>query len=173
MLEKHFYNLIFTHVELFCPLSSNQWGFLPGRSAGSALLTVTDEWHQILEQNAEVGTVFFDLKKAFDTVPHRPLLNKLASMGLDSHILQWLGNYLYNGQQRVVVNGEASDSLPVLSGVLQGSILGPLLFIIYVDSVFLADFSPDTRLVLYADDMLLYKPIRCTQDLVDLQSDMH
>ena len=170
ILEKHFYNLIFTHVELFCPLSSNQWGFLPGRSAGSALLTVTDEWHQILEQNAEVGTVFFDLKKAFDTVPHRPLLNKLASMGLDSHILQWLGNYLYNRQQRVVVNGEASDSLPVLSGVPQGSILGPLLFI-NVDSVFLADFSPDTRLVLYADDMLLYKPIRCTQDLVDLQSD--
>ena len=71
----------------------------------------------------------------------------------------------------MVVNGEASDSLPVLSGVPQGSILGPLLFIIYVDSVFLADFSPDTRLVLYADDMLLYKPIRCTQDLVDLQSD--
>ena len=171
ILEKHFYNLIFTHVDLFCPLSPNQWGFLPGRSAGSALLTVTDEWHQILEQNAEVGTVFFDLKKAFDSVPHRPLLNKLASMGLDSHILQWLGDYLYNRQQRVIVNGEASDSLPVLSGVPQGSILGPLLFIIYVDSVFLADLSPDTRLIVYADDMLLYKPIRCTQDLVDLQSD--
>ena len=90
ILEKHFYSLIFTHVELFCPLSPNQWGFLPGRSAGSALLTVTDEWHQILEQNAEVGTVFFDRKKAFDTVPHRRLLNKLASMDLDFHILQWL-----------------------------------------------------------------------------------
>ena len=90
-------------------------------------------------------------------------------MGLDSHILQWLGNYLYNRLQRVIVNGEASGLLPVLSGVPQGSILGPLLFIIYVDSVFLADLSPDTRLILYADDMLLYKPI--TQDLVDLQSD--
>jgi len=88
MLEKHFYNLIFTHVELFCPLSPNQWGFLRGRSAGSALLTVTDEWHQILEQKAEAGMVFFDLKKAFDTVPHRSLLNKLSSMGLDPHILQ-------------------------------------------------------------------------------------
>ena len=60
ILEKHFYNLIFTHVELFCPLSPNQWGFLPGKSAGSDLLTVTDERHQILEQNAEVGTVFFN-----------------------------------------------------------------------------------------------------------------
>ena len=102
---------------------------------------------------------------------HRPLLNKLASMGFDSHILQWLGNYLYNRQQRVIVNGEASDSLPILSGVPQGSILGPLLFIIHVDLVFLADLSSDTQLILYADDMLLYKPIRCTQDLVDLQSD--
>ena len=71
----------------------------------------------------------------------------------------------------MIVNGEASGSLPVLSGVPQGSILGPLLFIIYVDSVFLADLSSNTRLILYADDMLLYKPIRCTQDLVDLQSD--
>ena len=92
-------------------------------------------------------------------------------MGLDSHILQWLVNYLYNRQQRVVVNGEASSSLPVLSGVPQGLILGPLLFIIYVDSVFLADLAPGNRLVLYADDMPLYRPIRCTQDLVDLQSD--
>ena len=92
-------------------------------------------------------------------------------MGLDSHVLQCLGNYLYNRQQRVIVNGEASGSLPVLSGVPQGSILGPLLFIIYVDSVFLADLSPDTRLIFYADDILLYKPIRCTQDLVDLQPD--
>ena len=156
LLEKHFYNLIYKHVELFCPLSPNQWGFLPGKSAASALLAVTDEWHQILEQNAEVGTVFFDLKKAFDTVPHRPLLNKLASMGLDSHILQWLGNYLYNRQQRVIVNGEASGSLPVLSGVPQGSI--PTLHYPYVDSVFMADLSPDTRLILYADDMLLYSP---------------
>jgi len=65
MLEKHFYNLLFTHAKLFCPLSPNQWGFLPGRSAGSALFSVTDEW-----QNAEVGMIFFDLKKAFDTVPH-------------------------------------------------------------------------------------------------------
>ena len=61
--------------------------FCLDRSASSALLTVTDEWHQILEQDAEVGTVFFDLKKAFDSVPHRPLLNKLASIGFDPHIL--------------------------------------------------------------------------------------
>ena len=58
LLEKHVYNLIYKHVELFCLLSPNQWGFLPGKSAGSALLAVTDEWHQILEQNAEVGMSF-------------------------------------------------------------------------------------------------------------------
>ena len=61
ILEKHIYNLIFVHVETSCPLSPSQWGFLPRRSAGSALLTVTDEWHQILEQNVEVGAIFFDI----------------------------------------------------------------------------------------------------------------
>jgi len=60
IFEKHIYNIIFAHVETSCPLSPSQWGFLPGRSAGSALLTVTDEWHWILEQTAEVGATFFD-----------------------------------------------------------------------------------------------------------------
>ena len=78
ILEKHIYNLVFAHVKTSCPLSPSQWEFLPGRSAGSALLTVTDEWHRILEQSVEVGAIFFDIKKAFDTVPHRPLLNKLS-----------------------------------------------------------------------------------------------
>ena len=111
-----------------------------------------------MEQTAEVGTVFFDLKKAIDTVPHKPLLNKLVSMGLDYHILQRLGNYLYNRQQKVVVNGEASSSLPVLSSIPQGLILGPLLLIIYFESVFLADLSPGTWLVLYTDNMLSISP---------------
>jgi len=60
IFEKHIYNIIFAHVETSCPLSPSQWGFLPRRSAGSALLTVTDEWHRILEQTVEVGAIFFD-----------------------------------------------------------------------------------------------------------------
>ena len=87
ILKKLIYNLVFAHVKTSCPLSPPQWGFLPGRSASSALLTVTDEWHQILEQNVEVGAIFFDIKKAFDTVPHRTLLYKLSDMGLHPHIL--------------------------------------------------------------------------------------
>ena len=128
-----------------------------------------NDWHRILEQNVEVGTIFFDIKKAFDTVP---LLNKLSSMGLNSHILQWLGNYLHNRRQRVVVNGATSNSLPVLSGVPQGSILGPLLFLIYINDVFQIDLSLGARLVLYADDMLLYKPLGGSADLTNLQSDV-
>ena len=159
ILEKHIYNLVFAHVETSCPLSPSQWGFLPGRLAGSDLLTVTDEWHRILEQNIEVGAIFFDIKKTFDMVPHRPLLNKLSDMGLHPHILQWLGSYLQSRLQRVVVNGITSNSLPVLSGVPQGSVLG-LLFLVYINDVSQLEFSLSAQLVLYADDMLLYKPVR-------------
>jgi len=172
ILEKHIYNLVFAHVETSCPLSPSQWGFLPGRSTGSALLTVTDECHRILEQSVEVGAIFLDIKKAFDTVPHRPLLNKLSDMGLHPHILQWLGSYLQNRLQRVVVNGVASNSLPVLSGVSQGSVLGPLIFLVYINDVLQIDLSLGARLVLYADDMLLYKPVRGAEDLINLQSDI-
>ena len=169
ILEKHIYNLVFAHVKTSCPLSPSQWEFLPGRSAGSALLTVTDEWHRILEQSVEVGAIFFDIKKAFDTVAHKPLLNKLSDLGLHPHILQWLGSYLQNRLQRVVVN---SNSLPVLSGVPQGSVLGPLLFLVYINDVLQLDLSLGARLVLYADDMLLYKPVRGAEDLINLQSDI-
>ena len=116
--------------------------------------------------------MFFDLKKAFDSVPHRALLDKLKSLQLNDHILKWVCDYLKDRKQRVVVNGEISETLPIISGVPQGSVIGPLLFLIYIDDVLRVPLSEGSRLTVYADDMLLYKPISCQEDLAALQNDI-
>ena len=103
--------------------------------------------------------VFFDLRKAFDTVPHRPLLDKLHSFGIDPNLISWICSYLTERKQHVIYDGVLSNGIPVLSGVPQGSVLGPLVFLIYIDDVTLEHLSQDSMLNLFADDMLLFKPI--------------
>jgi len=125
-----------------------------------------------LEKRQEVGAVFFDFRKAFDCVPHQPLIDKLHNIGLHPHIINWIHSYLAERKQRVVLNGETSESLNVTSGVPQGSILGPLLFLIYIDDITKLSLSDGTKLILYADDLLLYRPISCPQDHHLLQHDV-
>ena len=86
-------------------------------------------------------------------------MSKLQQLNLDPNIVSWVHNYLAGRKQSVVVNGASSEHLPVLSGVPQGSILGPLLFLIYIDDLTNTELSEGTEIVLYADDILLYRPI--------------
>ena len=167
------YSRVTDHLETTCPLAANQWGFLPGKSTVGAILSATHEWYALMEEGKEVGTVFFDLTKAFDSVPHQLLLTKLKELGLSPFLVKWVANYLTRRVQSVVIGGASSCPLPVLSGVPQGSVLGPLLFLIYVNDINGVGLSEGSKLVLYADDILLYRAIQSQEDYVALQLDIN
>ena len=162
---------MYEHLSNQQVLTDSQWGFRSGRSTVTALLSVTQEWLSALERGQEIGAVFFDYRKAFDSVPHRPLLEKLENIGFNNHILRWITDYLTSHSQTVVVNGESSQPAPVLSGVPQGSVLGPLLFLIYINDLDI-NIEDGAEITLYADDVLLFRIINSPEDFVALQEDI-
>ena len=172
IMERHIYSIVFEHLADQEFLSAAQWGFCPGKSTVTALVSTFHNILQLMENGFDVSLVFFDLRKAFDSVPHLPLLYKLKDIGLNQHILQWFASYLCNRQQYVVVDGASSDTTSVLSGVPQGSVLGPLLFLIYINHVSSLTLTDGSKLTMYADDILLYKPIRQPEDYSGLQTDI-
>ena len=172
LLEKHIHSFLSDFCISHHLISPHQYGFLPRRSTASALLYSTHSILSLLESHLSVCGVFLDLKKAFDSVPHLPLLDLLASLNLPPHLLNWLHSYLINRTQRVVIKGSTSPPCPVSSGVPQGSILGPLLFIIYINGLTDLPLSPSTQFVLYADDIFLFSPINSPSDMQNLQSDL-
>ena len=156
LLEKHIANLLLQQLTEARSIFATQWGFQCGKSTVTALLETTHNWFEMLEKGNEVGAVFFDFRKAFDSVPHRALLEKLENLQVNHILIKWIHSYLTDRKQQVVVNGSSSNPLPVLSGVPQGSVLGPLLFLTYIDGISSITLSPGSHLTLYADDMLLY-----------------
>ena len=118
------------------------------------------------------ASVFLDFSKAFDTVDHAILLCKLKSFGLDNNSLNWFESYLTNRQQKTSINNTLSSSLPVSVGVPQGSILGPLLFIIYINDM--PNFVKHCKIILYADDTLLYYSSNSIKDIeLCVNEDIH
>ena len=142
-------------------------------STVTAVLSLTHEWLMKLDDNQEISCIFFDFKKAFDSIPHALLMGKLDLLHLPQFILSWLDSYLTKRQQRVVVDGVASEFITVVSGVPQGSILGPLLFLIYIDSISQIHLLNNSKRVLYTDDILLYKTIFEACDFSCLQKDVN
>ena len=134
-------------------LRRSQHGFLPSRSCCSALLSFLEDVSSSIDDNFFVDVIYLDFSKAFDSIPHRRLLLKLQSFGFGGDLLNWLTCFLTDRTQRVQIGGSLSSSLSVTSGVPQGSVLGPLLFILYIDDIdecvsgsSILKFADDTRL---------------------------
>ena len=150
-------------------LSPKQFGFLSGRSTVTQLLKYLNQCVDTLVNGGVVDAIYLDFAKAFDTVPHSRLLGKLRSYGIDGNILKWIEAFLRDRTQIVRVNGENSFQAPVLSGIPQGSVLGPLLFVIYIND--LPD-SITSDSFLFADDTKILRKITSAEDSITLQNDL-
>ena len=139
----------------------SQYGFRKFHSTELASLELVDRIYTSLDDGKPAISVFLDLSKAFDTLDHDILIQKLSFYGINGVALEWFKSYLQNRYQYVDYNGHCSDLLPLTTGVPQGSILGPLLFIIYMNDIHFAchNFKP----IIYADDTNLFSPI-CSFD---------
>ncbi len=144
-------------------LTSNQFGFRPKLSTSTALAFFTDNILENADNGLITASVFLDFSKAFDTVDHAILLRKLKSVGLDNNSLNWFESYLSSRQQVTSIDYTLSSSLPVSVGVPQGSILGPLLFIIYINDM--PNIVKHCKILLYADDTLLYYSSKSASDI--------
>ena len=150
--------------------STQQHGFTYHKSCFTNLLETFEDWTISVDQGNGVDVVFLDFKKAFDSVPHQRLLIKLRSYGIADDCLNWIGDFLCGRYKRlVVVNGEKSGWFPVVSGVPQGSVLGPLLFILYVNDI--PDLV-DSKIKMFADDIKIYRQITSFRDALSLQNDL-
>ena len=172
VLERIIHNHLLNYLLSNNILSPHQFGFRPGSSTQEALLYATNDWHRHMDHGLSVASVFFDLSKAFDRVPHSQLISTLANIGVSGSLLAWFRSYLSNRSQRVVLDGHSSTIHPVTSGVPQGSILGPLLFSTYLNSLTNISLSRDSTLILYTDDIVLYRPIATHSDVESLQADV-
>ena len=134
--------------------NNKQYGFLPGRSTMDAILQVIEDWSKASDHHKQLLAIFFDFEKAFDLVDHALLLTKLSKY-LPVWLISWLASYLTERRQRVKVFGFETEWLRVEGGVIQGSVIGPILFILFI--VDINDYLPqEAELEKYADDILSY-----------------
>ena len=159
ILEKIIFNHLYSYLIANRLITINQSGFRPGDSTTNQLLYLVDEIHQAFDSAEcfEVRTAFLDISKAFDKVWHDGLIFKLKLNGISGSLLKLFRNYLSNRKQCVVLNGSSSDYSGIESGVPEGSVLGPLLFLIYINDL---ERNTKSNIKFFADDTMIFSIVK-------------
>ena len=157
-------------VVFFVLFSSEQHGFISGKSCTTQLQEFLEDLTQALDNGKDVDVIYLDFCKAFDKVPHRRLLKKLWAYGIRGKLHVWIKEFLSNRTQKVGVEGKESATAEVKSGIPQGSVLGPILFLIYINDL------PSAILVLkklFADDAKLYQIVSSMVEVTQVQNSIN
>ena len=159
------------HLEANDIICSMQHGFRSGRSCLTQLLHHLDDALNSLTDNHDFDSIYLDYAKAFDKVDHKILLKKLEVCGINSKLINWIRSFLTNRMQGVVINGQISVLALIISGVPQGTVLGPILFLIFINDI--SHCISDSIIRCFADDTRVSRSIRCEEDVALLQLDLH
>ena len=151
-------------------LTPHQHGFRKGFSIETPLISVLDDWFTSLDKRIRTDVVLLDFSKAFDTVPHNRLLHNLSYYGVDEKTHRWIKNLQINRSQCVQVSGERSEWVKVSSGIPQGTVLGPLLFLFYINDI---TCQINSKIKLFADDAVMYSEITTQSDIWSFLTDIN
>ena len=169
LVETIIKNKISGHIDDQKLMRKTQHGFCKGRSCLTNLLEFFEGVNKQVDKGDPIDIVYLDFQKAFDKVPHQRLLSKLSSYGIKGQVLLWIENWLINRKQRVSINGHFSQWRVVSSGVPQGSVLGPMLFNLFINDL---ELGLSSEVAKFADDTKLFRVVKAREDCEALQRDL-
>ena len=168
-LEKIVFKHMYEHLISNNLLIKENSGFKRNDSTVNQLMSVTHKIYKSIDEGTDVCCVFLDVSKAFDKVWHEGLFFKIQQLGIHGRLMDWLKNYLKDRHQRVVLNGKTSSAQRVTAGVPQGSILGPLLFLIFVNDI---NTNINCNISLFADDTSIYTNLENRHSITRINNDL-
>ena len=169
MFERILKDDLVNYLESNDLLYSSQHGFRKNKSCLTNLLEFLQEVSDGMDKGVSIDVIYLDFSKAFDKVPHKRLLLKLKAMGIGGRVLKWIESWLGNRRQRVVLNGKCSDWEEVTSGVPQGSVLGPILLLLFINDL---DEGIVNRILKFADDTKVIGRVGTQEQIKVLRQDL-